>query len=153
MTFPMIKKFKQFNESINEQNFLEKVEDIFIDFLDDYGLDVTVTKGFFINDQWIVGKMVKDVIDALKGRGMEYKTNVAYQVIFANSSTLKHQSLEDLEHFSDEKIEKLNKDLRKSAERFTTLNPEYEVKYIPNVGKKTWTITFWFIEKESTVIS
>lgn len=153
MTFPMIKKYNQFiNESSNRQNFLEKVEDVFIDFLDDYGLDVLVTEGFFINDIWIVGKMVDDVIQALKEKGMEYKIHKSFQVILANSSTLNRQSLENLEHLSDEKIQKLNEDLRKSTDRFVKLNPEYEVHNIPKVGKKAFSIIFWLVEKEPITV-
>lgn len=154
MTFPMIKKYNQFiNESSQRQEFLDKVEDVFIDFLDDYGLDVQTTEGFFINDIWVVGKMVDDVIDTLKERGMEYKIHISFQVILASSHTLNHQGLEDLEHFSDEKIQKLNEDLRKSADRFIKLYPEYEIHNIPKVGKKSFTIIFWFVEKEPTTVS
>ncbi len=150
----MIKKYNQFiNESSQRQDFLDKVEDVFIDVLDDYGLDVQVTEGFFINDQWIVGKMVKDVIDMLKERGMEYNLYKSFQVILASSYTLNKQELEDLQHFTDEKIEKLNIDLRKSVDRFSKMYPEYEAKYIPTVTKKAWTINFWFVGKESITIS
>jgi hypothetical protein len=154
MTFPMIKKYNQFiNESFQRQDFLDKVEDVFIDILDDYGLDVQVTEGFFINDQWVVGKMVKDVIDMLKGKGMEYNLHKSFQVILATSYTLNHQELEDLQHFTDEKIEKLNIDLRRSVDRFSKMYPEYEAKYIPTVTKKAWTITFWFVKKDPIVVS
>ena len=154
MTFPMIKKYNQFiNESSQRQDFLDKVEDVFIDVLDDYGLDVQVTEGFFINDQWIVGKMVKDVIDMLKERGMEYNLYKSFQVILASSYTLNKQELEDLQHFTDEKIEKLNIVLRKSVDRFSKMYPEYEAKYIPTVTKKTWTVNFWFVGKEPITIS
>jgi hypothetical protein len=150
----MIKKYYQFiNESSsNRQNFLENVEDIFIDFLDDYGLDVDVTEGLFINDSWVAGKMANDVISTLKERGMEYKIQKSFQVILASSHTF-HEGLEDFEHFSDGKIQKLNEDLRKSTDRFIKLNPIYEVKFIPKVGKKTYVIIFWFVEKERTIVS
>lgn len=147
----MIKKYNQFiNESSQRQDFLDKVEDVFIDVLDDYGLDVQVTEGFFINDQWIVGKMVDDVIDTLKERGMEYNLHKAFQVTLATSYTLNHQGLEDLEHFTGEKIERLNIDLRKSANRFSKMY-QFEAKYIPTVNNKSWTIIFWFVKKEPTV--
>lgn len=140
----MIKNFTQFNES---KNILieEKIEDFFIDFIDDYNLDFLIQSGCMINGSWISGKMVKDAIELCKSENIDYTIERGFQITFGKKDTIRQFELEDM---SDIDIEKLNTDLNKCINRMiNSMDNKYEAIHIPKVGIDSWSIIFYIVEK------
>ena len=140
-----MKFIKRFNESKSIDQITDMFDDIFIYLLDDYGLNFHLTEGEFINGIWIVRRMSSEAIKVLKKGNSPYVRQMAYQVTIGFENTINGRGLEDFKHFSNEKISNLNDDLRKLSNRFEKLHPEFKIKYLPNVTKDAWTITFYII--------
>lgn len=139
----MIKNFLQFNESVNTP-IEEKIEDYFMDFMDDYRLDFSIQQGVILNDSWIPESMIKDTIKICNDNNIKYIIKKGYQITFGKKDTIRHIELEDM---SDQNIDQLNIDLNNSINRMISSMDGYKPLHIPKIGIKAWSIIFYIIEK------
>lgn len=141
----MIQNFSQFNESkyISVESIEEKIEDYFIDFIDEYNLDFLIQKGAMLNDVWIPESMIKDSIKLCNANNVEYVIKNGHQITFGKKDTIRQFGLEDM---SDRNIDQLNIDLNKSTNRMINSISGYKLLHIPKVSEKAWSIIFYIIE-------
>lgn len=142
----MIKNFIQFNESkdISVESIEEKIEDYFIDFIDEYNLDFLIQKGAMLNNVWLPESMIKDSIKLCNANNVEYVIKNGYQITFGKKDTIRQFGLEDM---SDRNIDQLNNDLNKSINRMVSSIDGYEPLYVSRVVEKAWSITFYIVKK------
>ena len=137
----------------NTDSIIETVEDCFLEFCDEYNLDVEVEKGHLVNDNYITTKMLPELLQMAKEYKKEEGIDIkeCYRIVLISKEHRERNffvqgyNAGKMPELGDKWRESINDDFSKCMERIkklTNLSPNRE---IPNLRKSCWSISFYLI--------
>jgi len=146
----MIKKFEQFILE-NTNSIIEIIEDCFLEFCDEYNLDVSVEKGHLANDNYITTKMLPELLKMAKENGERVDIKECYRIDLIPKEHrekeffIQGHNAGKMPELGDKWRESINDDFNKCMDRIKKLTNLSLNREMPNLRKSYWSITIYMI--------
>lgn len=142
----MIKSYIEFiNENIDRT--IEILEDRFLEFCDEYNLDIDIDKGYIANGGFITPKMLPSVLELANKEGLDIDIDDCYRVSFRPKSRTGSIIREIGEDWTDKELKEkeINIDLKKSIDKVSKLT-NLVSSSDPYITSVSWGITIYLIK-------
>lgn len=140
----MIKKFEQFIFE-NTDSTIEIIEDCFLEFCDEYDLDIDIDKGYLLgNDSYILPRMLPDVLQMAKDAKKEINVKDCYRVQLYSKNNRRPESDESMPSLKNVWKNSINDDFLACLNRSMRMT-NLEVQEIPKLEKTNWSIILYMI--------
>lgn len=146
----MIKRFEQFILE-NTDSTIEIIEDCFLEFCDEYDLDVSVEKGHLASDNYITTKILPELLQMASENGVGIDIKECYRIDLIPKEHrekeffLQGNNAGKMPELGDKWRESINDDFNRCMERIKKLTNLSSNREMPNLRKSYWSITIYMI--------
>ena len=139
----MIKRFEQFILE-NTDSTIEIIEDCFLEFCDEYDLDIDIDKGHLVNDNYITARMLPELLQMAKDSKTDIDVKECHRVQLYSKNHRYHNHSELMPDLKSVWKNSINDNFLSCLNRATKMT-NLEAQRIPKLEKTNWSITIYLI--------